>query len=67
MIMFLNQQHLELLKKGPAATWNTWRRSHPATVPELHGADLRGVDLRNYNLSTANLREAGSKDDRGQT
>jgi len=52
--MLLNQQHLELLKKGGATTWNTWRRSHPATVPELHGADLSGVDLSEYNLSTAN-------------
>ena len=56
--MLLNQQHLELLKKGGATTWNNWRRSHPATVPELHGADLSGVDLSEYNLSTANLREA---------
>jgi len=31
MNMLLNQQHLELLKKGGATTWNTWRRSHPAT------------------------------------
>jgi Pentapeptide repeats (8 copies) len=37
---------------------NTWRRSHPATVPELYGADLSGVDLREYNLSMANLGEA---------
>src|SRR6516162_4537589 len=57
-IMFINQQHLELLKKGGATTWNIWRQSHPATVPELHGADLRGADLSECNLSTANLREA---------
>ncbi len=56
--MLLNQKHLELLKKGGATTWNDWRRSHPATVPELHGADLSGVDLRNYNLSLSNLRDA---------
>src|SRR5215471_12521223 len=58
MVMFLNQQHLELLKKGGATTWNTWRLSHPAAVPQLHAADLNGVDLSEYNLSMANLREA---------
>ncbi len=56
--MKANQQHLELLKKGGATTWNTWRQSHPATLPELHGADLSGADLGTYNLSMANLREA---------
>ena len=56
--MILNQHHLELLKKGGATTWNTWRQSHPAAVPELHGANLSGVDLSEYNLSTANLRDA---------
>jgi uncharacterized protein YjbI with pentapeptide repeats len=58
MIMVLYQQHLELLKKGGAIRWNTWRQSHLAIVPELQGADLSGVDLSEYNLSTANLREA---------
>ena len=53
-----NQQHLELLRQGGANSWNTWRRSHPATIPELHGADLSGADLGNYNLSGADLSEA---------
>ena len=53
-----NQQHLELLRQGGANTWNTWRQSHPATLPQLHGADLSGADLGNYNLSGADLSEA---------
>ena len=53
-----NQQHLELLKQEGANSWNTWRQLHPATLPELYGADLSGADLGNYNLSTADLREA---------
>ena len=56
--MRFTQQHLELLKKGGATTWNTWRQEHPAILPELHGADLSGADLRTYNLSLTILKEA---------
>ena len=61
--MQFNQQHLELLKKGDAATWNAWRQSHPVTIPRLSGADLSGADLRNHNLSLANLEEANHTGD----
>src|SRR6266571_2045974 len=53
-----DQQHLELLRQGGVDSWNTWRRLHPATLPDLYGADLSGADLGKYNLSTADLREA---------
>jgi hypothetical protein len=35
-----NQQQLDLLKQGVAATWNTWKAEHPDTVIELNGVDL---------------------------
>lgn len=53
-----NQQHLELLRRSGTSTWNSWRHSNPAILPELQGADLSGADLGGYNLSLANLKDA---------
>jgi uncharacterized protein YjbI with pentapeptide repeats len=56
--MWFNQHHLELLKKGDAATWNAWRQSHPVTIPKLSGADLEEANLTGVNLSASNLKES---------
>jgi hypothetical protein len=53
---------LERLRQGGANTWNTWRQSDPAILPELHGADLNGADLRAANLSGADLSGADLTD-----
>ena len=64
-----NQQQLDLLKQGVAATWNTWKAEHPDTVIELNGVDLSEANLGEVNiseadLSRANLREASDADRR---
>jgi Pentapeptide repeats (8 copies) len=53
-----NQQHLELLIRSEANSWNTWRQLHPEIVPDLRGANLSEAILDNYNLNGADLREA---------
>jgi hypothetical protein len=53
-----NERHLERLKQGGADSWNRWRLSNPAILPELRGADLSGADLTRANLLGANLSGA---------
>lgn len=62
-----NQEHLEILDRGPLA-WNDWRTRNPRTVPDLSGASLSASrqfhpcedPFSNYlvdlNLRGANLR-----------
>ena len=51
-----NNQHLALLRCGPAA-WNAWRAEHDE-APDLSEAGLRGLDLSGFDLSRADLRDA---------
>jgi uncharacterized protein YjbI with pentapeptide repeats len=57
-----NKEHLALLKKGVPA-WNTWRRNHYGSQPDLSRADLRavyliGADLSHTYLVGANFSQA---------
>lgn len=59
----MNQEHLEILKRGVKA-WNKWRRESAGVTPDLANADLRGAhlskaDLSEADLSGADLPEAG--------
>ena len=56
--MKANRQHLERLRQGGARSWNMWRQSNPAIMPELQGADLTGADLTGANLLGANVSGA---------
>ena len=57
-----NPEHLDLLQHG-IDTWNTWRKEHQDTQPDLsyadlHGADLSYADLELADFVSANLRYA---------
>jgi uncharacterized protein YjbI with pentapeptide repeats len=52
-----NEQHVELIKKGPEA-WNQWREQNPEEAIDLSEADLRGTALNKANLKGANLKQA---------
>jgi len=52
-----NQEHLAKLQQGSDA-WNTWRKEHPETIPDLSEAELKGLDLSKANLGRACLRGA---------
>lgn len=49
-----NQEHLDVLEQG-ANIWNTWRKQHPQTQPDLTEANLSYTNLNQANLSYANL------------
>ena len=53
-----NQQQLDLLKQGVAATWNVWREDHPDSPINLVGADLSEANLGEVNLAGADLSRA---------
>jgi uncharacterized protein YjbI with pentapeptide repeats len=62
-----DEDHLKILLRQGAGTWNLWRHDNPRTVPVLRGADLRGADLSNADLnrayfSDADLRYANFRD-----
>ena len=52
-----NEQHVELVKKGPEA-WNQWREENPDASIDLSEADLRGLALAKVNFKGANLKLA---------
>lgn len=41
----INQQQLDMLKQGVAATCSRWREEHPDTAIELNGIDLSEANL----------------------
>jgi len=49
-----DQHQLEVLRQGPDA-WNTWRKQHPRTQPDLSHATLSYATLFDANLSSADL------------
>lgn len=53
-----NQQQLDLLKQGVAATWNVWREEHPDSPINLSEADLSEANLGEVNLTSADLSRA---------
>ena len=53
----MNQEHLEVLKRGVEA-WKKWRQESSVFAPDLDEADLHEADLRDANLSEADLRRA---------
>lgn len=65
-----NPEHLAILRQG-SATWNAWRRDHPAVLPDLSDeilpelpelsflhADLHGANLRSVTLLNPNFNGA---------
>ncbi len=52
-----NEQHVELIKKGPEA-WNQWREQNQEEPVDLSDADLRGLALAKVNLKGADLKRA---------
>jgi hypothetical protein len=50
-------EHLAKLKEG-ASAWNTWRREHHRSLPNLRKARLRAANLIDAELSTADFRGA---------
>ena len=57
VINVADQHQLKVLQKGPGV-WNTWRKQHPTTQPDLSGADLSDADLSDANLVNADLSDA---------
>jgi len=52
-----NSEHVERLKFG-VEEWNSWRRDHLETVPELKDADFSGANLTGANLLFADFRRS---------
>lgn len=44
-----NEEHLEILKKGPEV-WNSWREKNPDITPDLTECDLKKKNFAGYNL-----------------
>src|SRR5437764_1083773 len=51
------QEHINLLRQG-TGHWNSWRKTHQDTRPDLSGAFLIGANLIDANLSRADLSGA---------
>ncbi len=52
-----NSEHVERLKFG-VEEWNSWRRDHLETVPELNDTDFSGANLTGANLLFADFRRS---------
>lgn len=52
-----NPDHLNTLKKGSTA-WNSWRRDHPHTLPDLSDLNMRGARLGTMNLTAVNFQRS---------
>src|SRR2546426_215607 len=51
------QEHINLLRQG-TGHWNSWRKTHQDTRPDLSGAFLIGANLIDANLNRADLSRA---------
>jgi TIR domain/Pentapeptide repeats (8 copies) len=52
-----DQEQLAILQQG-REVWNTWRREHPTTRPDLSGANLGHANLSGANFYQAKLGDA---------
>lgn len=52
-----NEEHIALLKQG-ATSWNQWRKTNPAIIPDLSRANLYNTDLSFFDLHRANFSQA---------
>src|SRR5256885_2085085 len=55
------QEHINLLRQG-TGHWNSWRKTHQDTRPDLSGAFLIGANLIDANLNRADLSGADLSD-----
>src|ERR1700731_931021 len=53
-----NPEQVALLLQGNIDEWNSWRREHPGSIPNLYRADLNKADLSGPSGNGANLYRA---------